>query len=416
MGKAISREIDVRAAKMEAPKVALIGARGIPAAYGGGEAFVEELSHKLTQMGFEVYVTCNSYRFHRDEYNGVIRIHAPSIHGKTLTVPTVNELFHTFHLLIRCPKVRIMYYIVPYGALVAVIPKLLGKKIIICTDGIEWKRPLIRQPYFSLGWKLVAVLTSWHLRLVEWLAVKVSHVVIADSRAIKDYLEESYKAKNVVYSSYGARQLLNSDIPAKEERQVLQGFGLSTGGYYLNVARIVAENNIHMEIEGFKRSRSEKKLVIIGNFNEKDRYTQYLFKLSNSNKRIVLLSAIYDKKVLGILRKNCYAYIHAYEAGGTNPSLLEQMLFGRPIIANDVPYHREILQGGGIYFQDEDGLAGAIEMLERGEIDLKTMAEWQIRRIAEEYNWDNVAKNYALLFNKLLGQEIEHIVDNPHVN
>ncbi|GAI11356.1 unnamed protein product, partial [marine sediment metagenome] len=46
---------------------------------------------------------------------------------------------------------------------------------------------------------------------MERLAVKVSHAVIADSREIKDYLEESYNAKNVVYISYGARELLNSD-------------------------------------------------------------------------------------------------------------------------------------------------------------------------------------------------------------
>lgn len=401
---------------VETPKVALVGARGIPPRSGGSDTFADELSQRLIQMGFEVYVTCNSHRFHKDEYNGVIRLHAPSIEGKTLTVPTVNEILHTFHLLIRYPKVKIIYYVLSYGALVAIIPKLLGKKIIICTDGIEWKRPLIRQPYFSLEWKLVAVLTSWHLRLMEWLAVKVSHVVIADSRAIKAYLEESYKAKNVVYISYGARELLNSDIAPREEHEILHGFGLSTGEYYLTVARIVAENNIHKEIEGFKRSKSHKKLVIVGNFNEKDRYTRYLFKSSDNNQKIVLLSAIWDKKTLGILRKNCYAYIHAYEVGGTNPSLLEQMLFGRPIIAYDVPFHREVLQGGGIYFRDEDGLASAIGMIEGGKVALKEMAEWQIKRIEEEYNWDYVAEKYSSLFKKLLGQEIKDIVDNPHVN
>lgn len=383
-------------------KIAIVGSRGIPAKYGGAETFADEISQKLTKLGFEVYVTCESRRFHKDEYNGVVRIHTPSIQGKTLTVPTVNDIFSTIHLLLRCPRIRLIYYAAPDAALAAAIPRLLRKKVIVNIDGIEWKRLVIRRPYFSLGWKPLCVLTSWHLRLMERLAVKLSHVVIADSREIKAYLEESYNAKNVVYVSYGARELLNSDIPAERENEVLKGFGLSTGEYYLTVGRIVAENNFHKEIEGFKRARSDKEIVIVGNFNEKDRYTSYLFKLRNNDPRIKFLNPIYDKEVLGILRKNCYAYIHAYEVGGTNPSLLEQMPFGKPILAYDVPFHREVLQGGGIYFKDEDNLAKCMGMLEDSQIDLKEIAEWQIRRIGEEYNWGNVAAKYNLLFRELL--------------
>jgi len=383
-------------------KIAIVGSRGIPAKYGGAETFAEEVSQKLTKLGFEVYVTCESHKFHRDEYNGVIRIHTPSIQGKTLTVPTVNDVFSTIHLLLRCPKIKLICYLAPDAALAAVIPRLLRKKVIVNTDGIEWKRLIIRRKYFSPGWKFLSVLVSWYLKLMERLAIKLSHAVIADSREIKAYLEESYNTKNVVYISYGARELLNSAIPAEREHEVLKSFGLSKGEYYLTVGRIVAENNIHKEIEGFKRSRSDKKVVIVGNFNEKDKYTRHLFKLRDNDPRIMFLNPIYDKEVLGILRKNCYAYIHAYEVGGTNPSLLEQMLFGRPIIAYDVPFHREVLEGGGIYFRDEEDLAKSIDMLENGAIDLKEIERWQAKRIEEEYNWDSVAEKYKSLFRDLL--------------
>ena len=386
----------------EALKIAIVGSRGIPAKYGGAETFAEEVSQKLTKLGFEVYVTCESRRFHKDEYNGVIRIHTPSIQGKTLTVPTVNDILSTTHLLLRCPKIKLICYLASDAALVAFIPRLLRKKVIVNTDGIEWKRLIIRRKYFSPGWKLLSVLISWYLKLMERLAVRLSHAVIADSREIKAYLEESYKAKNVVYVSYGARELLNSDIPAEREHEVLKGFGLSPGEYYLTVGRIVAENNIHMEMEGFKRARSDKRIVIVGNFNEKDKYTRYLIKLRDNDPRIMFLNPIYDKEVLGILRKNCYAYIHAYEVGGTNPSLLEQMLFGRSIIAYDIPFHREVLEGGGIYFRDEEGLAKSIDVLENSAIDLKEFEKWQAKRIEEEYNWDKVAEKYNSLFRELL--------------
>lgn len=387
---------------VEALKIAFVGSRGIPAKYGGAETFVEEVSQKLTKLGFEVYVTCESHNFHRDEYNGVIRIHTPSIQGKTLTVPTLNDISSTLHLLLRYPGIRLIYYATSHAALAAVIPKLLRKKVIVNADGIEWKRLAIRRPYFPPAWKFISVLVSWHLKLMERLAVKLSHAVIADSREIKSYLEESYNAKNVVYISYGARELLNSDVPAEREQEVLGNFDLSTGEYYLAVGRIVAENNIHKEIEGFKKASSDKNIVIVGNFNEKDKYTSYLIKLRDNDPRIMFLNPIYDKEVLGILRKNCYAYIHAYEVGGTNPSLLEQMLFGRPILAYDVPFHREVLQDGGIYFRDADDLAKCMGMLENNEIDLKQIEKWQIKRIQEEYNWDDVAEKYKLLFKELL--------------
>lgn len=381
-------------------KIALVGSRGIPARYGGNESATEELARKLTGMGFQVYVTCESSRFFKDEYDGITRIGTPSIQGKTLTIPTVNDLASTFHLLLRCPGINLICYGFDVG-LGALAPKLFGKKIIMNTDGIEWRRLIIRRKFLPAGWKLISILGSWYLKWLEWSAVKLSHVVIADSRAIKYYLEETYQAKNVVFIPYGARELLNSNISPEKENDVLSRFGLSCGEYYLTVARIVAENNIDKEIKGFQKSRPGNKLAIVGNFNEKDGYSKYLFSLRNNNASIVFLDPIYDKETLGILRKNCFAYIHAYELGGTNPSLLEQMLFRKPILAYDVPFNREVLQDGGIYFKLEDELAERIRRLEAGEFDVQKMGEWQERRLKEEYNWEAVSEQYAKLFRTL---------------
>ena len=383
-------------------RIAFVGSRGMPAKYGGNEVFAEELARRLVTMGFEIYVTCESHTFDIDEYCGITRIHIPSIQGKSITIPFLNDILATFCLLVKCPRINLIYYVSPPGALAVIpVPRLLGKKVVVNTDGIEWKRLAIRKRFSSVAWKLIFTLVSWGLKFEERMDAKLSNVVIADSRVIKAYLEESYKAKNVVYISYGARELINSDTIPEKEHGTLDRFGLSTGEYYLTVGRIVAENNIHKEIEGFKRSKSSRKLVIVGNFNEKDDYTKYLIKLRNGNSTIIFSDPIYDKEVLGILRKNCYAYVHAYELGGTNPSLLEQMLFKKPILAHDVPFHREILQEGGIYFKSENELAECIGRLEGGEFDLEEIAKWQALRVEEEYNWDGIAQQYDKLFREL---------------
>ncbi len=384
------------------PLIAFVGSRGIPGGYGGAETFVEEIAPRLLQQGFKVTVTCESTKFHKDDYHSIIRLHVPAIQGKTLTIPTINDVLATIYLLCKHPKVHLVYYVAPDGALAALIPRLLGKKVVINTDGIEWKRPVFRRPYFSLFWKFTSHLTSWYLRFSEWLAITIAHTIIADSRAIKDYLEKTYSTAKSVYIPYGARKLLDDATSFSQEEKVLTTFGLSPQGYYLTVGRIVAENNIHLEIAGFKKSASRHKLVIIGNFNPKDGYNRYLFELIGNDSRILFLDPTYDKHVLGILRKNCFAYIHAYALGGTNPSLLEQMVFCRPVLAYDVPFHREVLQDGGIYFNNEDELAERIAALENGRYDMYQLAAAQSRRLSEDYNWEPVSKKYRTLFLELL--------------
>lgn len=89
-----------------------------------------------------------------------------------------------------------------------------------------------------------------------------------------------------------------------------------------------------------------------------------------------------------------YIYTHLY-CRGTNPSLLEQLQFDRPIIAFDVPFHREILGKNGIYFRNKDGL-------------MKTLYSYDIKgcnnvrhTIPEIYDWDVIDKIYSELFRNL---------------
>lgn len=381
-------------------RIALIGSRGIPGKYGGTETFVEELSKRLVRDGFRVYVTCESDKFSENEYMGISLVNIPSFQGKSITIPSINDVIATMYFLSKHSNdVDVLYYVSPDGALAAVIGILAKKKIIINPDGIEWRRLIKRSRFVPLHLFPVYLATMVYMYLMEYLSCKLPDVVVADSVGIKEHLMKRHKPRRVVYIAYGARDLIPSKLSQREEAEILDRFGLEPNGYYLTVARIVAENNIHIEIEGFKKANSSKKLVIVGNFNEKDPYSRHLFELAESNESIILLGPIYDREILGVLRKNCFAYIHAYEVGGTNPSLLEQMLFKRPILAYDVPFNKEVLQEGGIYFKDAGDLANKMGMLERGEFDLKLIKKTQIQRIKRQYNWDKVTREYERVFN-----------------
>jgi len=260
---------------------------------------------------------------------------------------------------------------------------------------------LRRMKYVSLFLKPLYLLTALHMLLMEFLACKIADVVIADAIGIKMHLRRLWKPRNVVYIAYGVRRL--QEISQDRETEILKRLGLEPYSYYLTIGRIVAENGIHIEIEALKKANSRKKLVIVGPIDPRDPYVKYLFRLRGYDNRIVFTGGIYDPEVLYALRKNCFAYIHAYEVGGTNPSLLEQLQFNRPIIARDVPFHREILLDKGIYFRTSDELAEIMKKLENAENRDKIIIEY---RIPNRYTWRYVTTKYMQLFMLLLRNSV----------
>ena len=378
--------------------IAFVGSRNMPAQYGGLETFVEEISTRLIDRGFHVFVTCESNKFFEDTYKGVARLHVPSIEGKYVKIPSLNELIATLYLLLKHSKdIQTVYYVSTGGVIAVFFAKLFKKKIVINADGIEWKRVQKRRRFVRFYWKPIYYLVQRYVFFVEALSCKIADIMIADSFEIQKYLEKKHHAKNVIHIAYGARILLPSNTVRKDENSILRNYDLKPNEYFLTVARIVSENNIDMEIKAFNNNITTKKLVVVGNFHKRDPYTQYLHTLNNHN-NVMFLDPIYDKETLGVLRKNCYAYIHAYEVGGTNPSLLEQMLFMKPILAYDVPFNQEVLQEGGIFIEDANDLAQNISCLESNEFDIEMMRQAQQKRIDENYNWNYVTEKYSELF------------------
>jgi len=386
-----------RCESCERPKLVIIGSRGIPGMYGGAETFVYMLSRELKEF-FNVFVTCETGRFYIDSFEGIWRVHVWAFHTPTITIPSIYDIISTLYVLKKLRDVRVFFYVAPDGALAALLAKLARRRVVINTDGIEWKRLLRRMKYVPLYLKPLYLLTALHMLLMEFLACRIADVVIADAIGIKTHLRRLWKPKNVDYIAYGVRHL--PEIGHDKEVEILKKLGLKPYSYYLTIGRIVAENGIHIEIEALKKANSRKKLVIIGPIDPRDPYVKFLFKLKGDDNRIIFTGGIYDIETLYTLRKNCFAYIHAYEVGGTNPSLLEQLQFNRPIIARDVPFHREIFLDKGIYFRTSNELAEIMKKLEnagvRGE---KIMIQY---KIPSRYTWKYVVTKYTQLFTRLL--------------
>ena len=119
---------------------------------------------------------------------------------------------------------------------------------------------------------------------------------------------------------------------------------------HLRVCRIEPENNVHVVLKAFAQL-PEKTFVMVGNWNNSE-YGKSMKADYGNYSNIHLLDPIYDQVKLDKLRSNCLVYIHGHSAGGTNPSLVEAMYLGRPVIAFDVSYNCVTTENKALYFKN----------------------------------------------------------------
>ena len=179
------------------------------------------------------------------------------------------------------------------------------------------------------------------------------------------------------------------------EEEILGKYQLPENGYSLALCRIEPENNVEMILRAFVASG--ELLVFIGNWHNSE-FGRRLKEEYETISNIKLLEPIYDIKVLNVLRTYCKFYLHGHSAGGTNPSLVEAMYFGRPVFAFNVVYNRETTEGKAGYFGNEQELIAL--MNEDGEEVWKRNGE-AMREIAyRRYCWNVIADKYERLYLK----------------
>ena len=377
--------------------ISIIGSRGIPAKYGGYEIFAEKLSTNLVKKGFFVTVCCEYNEEKIANYEGVELRYLPYAPPKNYTLRKFYEIFNDTYFMVKMARSSDVIYVLGTTAGgMMFLPKLLNRKVrtLVNIGGLEWKRD---------KWNRVE---KFLLKLNTDLAITFADTVIVDSKSMKKYVSQRGQ-KKTNYISYG------SDIPEaiSWDKIKLSTFNqksrylinIKKDNYWLEIARLEPDNNIHTVIKGYLKSNSKKPLIIIGDYTSLA-YRNLIEKIleSDTEKRVFMLGGIYgDRELLEMLRQNCYAYIHAHSFGGTNPSLLEAMASRIIILAHDNEFNREVCNDGALYFKNEEDLSIKIEMIDRDCDNRSKLINMVYERVLYEYSWDKIANRYAVLFDNL---------------
>lgn len=370
-------------------KIALMGTRGIPASYGGFETCVEEVGARLAERGHQV--TVYSKQFHGagrvPKYRGMRNIYLPrpQIRGIETLVATAMSIGDA---IFRGYDVHMIFN----GANSPLIPllRVFGKRVVLNTDGLEWQRD---------KWGPIA---KKYYRTSEKISASVCKHLISDSDAIHEYYSNTHHVDSTIIA-YGAN--LPSAYTPAEIDAVLQEHGLVAGKYFIQVTRFEPENQPLLCLQSFASlGRSDVKYVLVGGSKTGTPYMDSISSYGDPHPAMHLPGFIYDKKTLEILMTNSLAYVHGNRVGGTNPALLQAMAAGRPVIAADCVFNREVLGDLGIFFESNDGSLASGMLRVIGDSDCaNAQIESNIQRIKAKYNWDIIADKYEALFQKIVG-------------
>jgi glycosyltransferase involved in cell wall biosynthesis len=361
-------------------RLAILGSRGIPARYGGFETFAEELSTRLARAGVEVTVFCQGRpEAGREFHEGVRLAHVRAPGGPW------GALYYDLRALWQARRGFDVVYMLGYGAgLFLWIPRLAGRTVWVNMDGREWRRA-----------KWGAAARAW-LRWMEGCALRAAHRVVCDSAAVAtELVRERAPRAPVSVLEYGAAL----SAPA-EDPPVLEALSLRPAAYYLLVARIEPENHVLESVRAFVHSDTQRELVVVGDLERGGRYVEACRAAARVDcaGRVRFLGAVFDRAVLRTLRAQAWAVIHGHSVGGTNPSLLEALAAGAPVLAHDNPYNREVLGEHAFWFRDEPGLGAALAACERlSPAGRAALGQRGRARIAERYTWERIAGEYAAL-------------------
>lgn len=353
-------------------RVAIIGAVGVPANYGGFETLAENLvvQHAVRGADAELVVYCSSKAYSERPS----RYHSATLEYVPLNANGIQSvLYDVVSMLsaVRAGADCLLLLGVSGAVGLPLIRAFSGVRVVTNIDGIEWRRA---------KWNRLA---RHFLRLSEKLAVRYSNVVISDNQAIADYVRIEYGVDSRVIA-YGGDHAVSVDSAPVEGLRLPDTYALSVG-------RIEPENNVHLILEAFARV-PERCLVFVGNWRASE-YGRQLRDSFRNKDNIRLLDPIYDDGKLKSLRSSAWLYLHGHSAGGTNPSLVEIMHFGVPVVAFDCVYNRCTTGDAAFYFSNVNQLVGVIRSAMRGDHMLEN--GHAMRRIAvEKYTWAKIADQY----------------------
>ena len=173
--------------------------------------------------------------------NGVSVRYTTSLRYFGLETPSATVLAAA-DLMFRRREFRWVHLYNTGNAFLLPLLRLLGFRVLISVDGIEWRRK-------KWGW-----LQKWAHKLGAHLAARFADKVVADNEAVADFYAQHYKCTAATIA-YGAQPIRRSE----DAHEILSRFGLKADGYCIFIGRIVPEKGVRELIDAYERAQNRSR-------------------------------------------------------------------------------------------------------------------------------------------------------------
>ncbi|MAG56493.1 MAG: glycosyl transferase [Planctomycetes bacterium] len=362
------------------PRLRILGARGIPASYGGFETFAQDLALYLVARGWDVIVYCQDdggEAVREETWRGIRLIHIP-VRSEGAKGSIAFDWKSTWHASREPDLVLNLGY---NTALFFLILRCRGVRNVVNFGGIDWTR------------------RKWSLPVRVWFYVNhlfacwCSNHLVADHPRIQDFLESRpfVCPRKITMIPYGAEPVDGSD------RDVLAKLGLVADRYVFVIARSEPGHSLIDIMEAWSRREREEVLVVVGPYHpEKNRFHRRVMAAASDSVRF--LGAVFDQQIVQTLRAGARLYIHGHHHGGTNPSLVEALAASSAVLAHDNPFNRWVAtEDAAEFFSGPDACAAALDRLLTDDARLEAMRKAARARFEAAFTQDIILGAYEEL-------------------
>lgn len=369
-------------------KIAMIGQKIVPSRLGGIEVAVESLAVRMAERGHKVTLyncrRCSLARKTEEKRHGFYRgveireVRVPDIRGVSAMLGSVIAALRALFGRYDC-----IHFHAEGPALMSVIPHMFGIRTVVTIHGLDWKRS---------KWGGFA---SWYLKKGEKTAAAYADEIIVLSTRAQQYFKDTYGRDTV---------LIPNGIEKPDLRKpdyIRKKWGLEKDNYILYLGRIVPEKRLDLLIQAFRRTDTDKKLVIAGGAADTEPFYRKLKSEAESDSRIIFTGFV-QGKILNELYSNSYLYCLPSELEGMPISLLEAMSYGNCCVCSDIPECAEVIRGRGFLFKSGStkALRTSLQML-CDQPDLVREVRQEVRdHLFEEYDWEKITDRTLQLYRK----------------
>jgi glycosyltransferase involved in cell wall biosynthesis len=339
---------------------------------------LSERGHSVT-----VYNRPSYYPDHPTRHRGMDLIYLPTIMSKSLET-IVHTILSFLHALTQ--RFDVIYLCGVGNAPLAWMARLNGRKVLINTDGIDFRRR---------KWRGFA---RWWLRKSERMAVLYAHRVIVDNGEVAKHYKTAHRhtPECIPYGSTGS--------DGEGDDSLLEKWDLKPAEYILFVSRLTPENDAALLLEAYTELKVKLPLLLVGPIGYEERYKRELDALASPG--VVFTGPVYGPGYR-TLSRNCRFFVLPAAIEATRLVLLDQMGFGNAIVFRDVPATREVIADAGEPFDPNDSvgsLSRKMALLINQPERCKALGAAAKARATARFDWGPVTDRYEALFQQVMAR------------